>query len=173
MKMVERVRSGVVRIKTNLGSGSGIIFELGESDGSALVLVNQHVIQGASRVDVIVNDSTTYPGNIRGVDTARDLAVLRICCGKGFKVLPFGDASKLKAGEELIAIGYPLDFEDEATVTSGIVSAVRYESDTDRWVIQTDTALNPGNSGGPLLILSGEVVGINTYKFLMVVPWRG
>lgn len=162
--MVERVRSGVVRIKTNLGSGSGIIFELGESDGSALVLVNQHVIQGASRVDVIVNDSTTYPGNIRGVDTARDLAVLRICCGEGFKVLPFGDASKLKAGEELIAIGYPLDFEDEATVTSGIVSAVRYESDTDRWVIQTDTALNPGNSGGPLLILSGEVVGINTYK---------
>ena len=81
VKMVERVRSGVVRIKTNLGSGSGIIFELGESDGSALVLVNQHVIQGASRVDVIVNDSTTYPGNIRGVDTARDLAVLRICCG--------------------------------------------------------------------------------------------
>jgi serine protease Do len=166
--MVERVRPGVVRIETNLGSGSGIIFEAEPTNGSALVLTNYHVIEGASWVDVIVNDSTTYTGTVRGVDSNRDLAVVRICCGN-FGVLPFGDGASLEVGSEVVAIGYALGIPGRPTVTRGIVSAVRYDPDNSRWVIQTDAPINPGNSGGPLFSLDGEVVGVNTFTLVSTV----
>jgi len=162
--LIEEVRSGVVRIETDRGIGSGVIFETRATDRSALVLTNYHFVEGASRVDVVVNDFSTYAGVLLGFDHVRDLAVLRICCDAGFKPLSFGDATDLKVGTLVIAMGYALGLSGGATVTSGIVSAVRYEGDTDRWVIQTDAALNPGNSGGPLFSSSGEVVGINTFK---------
>jgi hypothetical protein len=160
--MVERVRPGVVRIETNTGSGSGVIVEVGARDNSALVLTNYHVIQEASRIDVVVNDSVSYPSTIIGIDATRDLAVLNICCGS-FQPLPLGDPSSIKVGSEVIAVGYPLNIPGSATVTRGIVSAIRYEDDKSRWVIQVDASINPGNSGGPLFSLSGEVVGINTF----------
>jgi S1-C subfamily serine protease len=147
----------------NRGSGSGVIFETNATDGSALVLTNFHVIEGASRVDVVVNDRITHVGAIQGTDPARDLAVVRICCG-GFQAAPFGDAAGLKVGAEVVAIGYALGIPGSATVTRGIVSAVRFEGDTQRWVIQTDAPMNPGNSGGPLFSTSGQVMGINTFK---------
>jgi hypothetical protein len=160
--MVERVRPGVVRIETNAGSGSGIIVEVGARDNSALVLTNYHVIQEASRINVVVNDSVSYPATIIGIDSTRDLAVLNICCGS-FKALPLGDADSIRVGSEVIAVGYPLNIPGSATVTRGIVSAVRYENDKARWVLQVDASINPGNSGGPLFSPSGEVVGINTF----------
>jgi hypothetical protein len=128
-----------------------------------LVLTNYHVIEGATRITVQVNDSATYTGEVQGVDALRDLAVLRICCGS-FQALPLGNATALRAGSEVVAIGYPLGLSGSATVTRGIISATRYDSASLRWLIQTDSAINPGNSGGPLFSSTGEVIGINTIK---------
>jgi trypsin-like peptidase len=161
--MVERVRTGVVRIETEFGYGSGAIFESGRSDGSALVLTNYHVVEGATEALVIVNDSSTYKGVIQGIDINRDLAVVKICCG-AFQALPFGDASNLKVGREVVAIGYALGIPGSASVTRGIISAIRYEEDNERWVIQIDAPIKPSNSGGPLFSPAGAVIGINTFK---------
>lgn len=122
------------------------------------------MIEGAVWIDVIVNDLSTYRGSVRGFDAVRDLAVVSICCGS-FNPLPFGDAANLPTGTEVVNIGYALGIVGEASVSRGIVSAVRYDGDSRRWVIQTDATMNPGNSGGPMLSLSGEVLGINTFKF--------
>ena len=162
--MIERVRPGVVRINTNIGSGSGVIFSK-SADGSGLVLTNYHVIEGASTVDVVVGDSKLYRSTIRGVDVERDLAVLSICCEE-FTVVALAESGSVPTGAEVVVMGYPLGIAGLATVSRGIVSAVRYESDMDRWVIQTDASINPGNSGGPMLSMSGEFVGIATYKII-------
>ena len=162
-QMVERVKSGVVRVETEDGSGSGFVFETDASDRSALVLTNYHVIEGYASVEVTVGDAVTYAGWVQGVDPRRDLAVVRICCGS-FITLAFGNARDLAAGSEVVAVGYPLGFAGSATVTKGIVSANRFDSDYSRWVIQTDASINPGNSGGPLLAADGSVIGINTSK---------
>ena len=160
--MIQRVRPGVVRVVTDLGIGSGVIYSRA-AGGGALVLTNYHVIEGGTKVDVVVRDSSTYPATIRGIDAGRDLAVLEICCAE-FTVVPLGSTDDLGPGNEIVVIGYALGIEGQATVTTGIVSALRYESDAERWVIQTDAPINPGNSGGPMLSASGEVVGIATYK---------
>ena len=140
-----------------------MIFKTDLVDESALVLTNFHVIDGASQVRITVNDSTVFDGTLLGVDQLRDLAVLRICCSADFAALPFGDVSQVQVGSEVIVIGYALGIEGPATVTRGIVSAIRDDRDAARQVIQTDAPINPGNSGGPLLSLSGEVLGINTF----------
>ena len=110
-----------------------------------------------------MNDTTTYQGTVLSVDSVRDLAVVSICCGS-FHSLTFGRASSLDPGDEVVAIGYALGMQGPATITKGIVSAVRYDSRHEAWVIQTDASINPGNSGGPMLSPNGEVVGINTFK---------
>ena len=94
----------------------------------------------------------------------RDLAVVSICCGD-FTSLEFGDAAALEAGDEVVNIGYALGFSGEATVTKGIVSALRYESRYQAYVIQSDAVINPGNSGGPMLSTAGQILGINTFKY--------
>ena len=150
-----------MRIESGSGSGSGVIVRAQGQTG--YVVTNQHVVGDASGVNVIVNDSTTYHGSVLGTDTVRDLAVVSICCGN-FRALAFGDAAALQSGDEVITMGYPLGLTGAATVTRGIVSAVRYDTEHQSDVIQTDAAINPGNSGGPMLSPSGEIVGINTYK---------
>ena len=159
--MIEDVRPSVVRIRTDKGSGSGVIFEV--DDDAALVLTNYHVIEDASDTQVEVNDSSTYRAEILGTDAVRDLAVLRICCGD-FRALSFGNVSELKPGDEVLAMGYPLGLPGEATVTKGIVSAIRFDESHQRLVIQTDAAINPGNSGGPMLSETGQILGINTFR---------
>ena len=161
--MIERVRPGIVRVKTDIGSGSGVIYSKA-ADGSAFVLTNHHVIEDTTSVDVVVGDSTTYESTLHGFDVARDLAVLRICCADFTTVALAQD--EIPTGSEIVVIGYPLGIKGLATVSRGIVSAVRFESGIDRWVIQTDASINPGNSGGPMLSTSGEFVGIATYKVL-------
>ena len=130
-----------------------------------MVLTNHHVIEGSTAPIVVVGDAISYTAKIRGFDALRDLAVLEICCGE-FTVVPLGSAADQAAGTEIVVIGYALGIAGEATVTRGIVSALRYEEDNQRWEIQTDAPINPGNSGGPMLSPSGEVVGIATYKTL-------
>ena len=159
--MVREVRPAVVRIETNSGSGSGVIFETQGQTG--YVITNQHVVEGANTVTVTVNDSTTYRGAVRGTDSVRDLAVVSICCGP-FRTLSFGDASRLETGDQVFTFGYPLGLPGAATITTGIVSAIRYDSAYQSDVIQTDAAINPGSSGGPMLSMSGEILGINTFK---------
>ena len=157
--MVEQVRPGVVRIETGAGSGSGVIIDT--QDETALILTNYHVVEDAYNIDVVVEDSDTYEGHLSGYDPEIDLAALTICCGD-FQALSFGDVSEVKPGSEVIAMGYPLGMPGEATVTRGIVSAIRPVGPFE--VIQTDAPINPGSSGGPLLSTSGKVLGINTIK---------
>ena len=159
--MVKQVRPAVVRIETRTGNGSGVIFET--AGQTAYVVTNHHVVEGYGQVNVVVNDSATYAGTVRGTDQVRDLAVVSICCGR-FQTLPFGDASSLEPGDEVVAIGYALGLSGEATITRGIVSAMRYDSSRQSNVIQTDAAINPGNSGGPMLSMYGEILGINTFR---------
>ena len=157
--MIEQVRPGVVRIDTWDGSGSGVIIDT--LDDGALVLTNYHVVENAIQIDVVVEDRDTFEGYLSGYDPAIDLAVLTICCGN-FQSLPFGNVSDIRPGSEALAMGYPLDIPGGATVTRGIVSAIRPVGDFE--VIQVDAPMNPGNSGGPLLSPTGEVLGINTVK---------
>ena len=160
---MELAKTGVVRIETSMGSGTGFIFET-TTRGGAYVLTNYHVIEAANRVNVRVNDAINYRAAILGYDAYQDLAVLEICCGS-FRFMEFSDSGEIKAGTEVIAIGYPLDISDSATVTRGIVSAVRYDNEYRSWVIQTDAPINYGNSGGPLLLPTGEVIGVNTFIY--------
>ena len=160
--MVEQVRPAIVRVQTTAATGSGVIYETRGETG--YVVTNHHVVVGFNEVTIIVNDSDSYRGSVLGTNDVNDLAVVRICCGS-FHTLPFGNAVTLQAGDEVVAMGYPLGLPGEATVTQGIVSAVRYDREYRSDVIQTDAAINPGNSGGPMLSMLGEILGIITFGY--------
>jgi S1-C subfamily serine protease len=142
------------------GTGSGFIIS---PDGK--VLTNAHVVEGATSVEVTMQDGRTLKGNVIGADSVTDVAAIQLE-GNNFPTVPFGDSSKLTPGQWAIAIGNPLGLDH--TVTAGIISALGRSSSEvgipDKRVrfIQTDAAINPGNSGGPLLNDKGEVIGINT-----------
>src|SRR5450830_1096840 len=137
--------------------GSGFII-----DASGLVVTNNHVIADADEINVILNDGTTLKADIVGRDTKTDLALLRVKPVKPLKAVKFGDSDKLRLGEWVIAIGNP--FSLGGTVTAGIVSARNRDINSGPYdnYIQTDAAINRGNSGGPLFNLNGEVIGVNT-----------
>src|SRR5664280_2918139 len=137
--------------------GSGFII-----DASGLVVTNNHVIADADEINVILNDGTTLKAEIVGRDTKTDLALLRVKPVKPLKAVKFGDSDKLRLGEWVIAIGNP--FSLGGTVTAGIVSARNRDIQSGPYdnYIQTDAAINRGNSGGPLFSLNGEVIGVNT-----------
>jgi len=137
--------------------GSGFII-----DPSGLVVTNNHVIADADEVDVILNDGTTVKASVVGKDLKTDLALLKFKPPHPLKAVKFGDSDKLRLGEWVIAIGNP--FSLGGTVTAGIVSARNRDIQSGPYdnYIQTDAAINRGNSGGPLFNLNGEVVGVNT-----------
>jgi len=137
--------------------GSGFII-----DPSGLIVTNNHVIADADEVNVILNDGTTMKATIVGRDTKTDLALLKVNSDKPLKAVKFGDSDKLRLGEWVIAIGNP--FSLGGTVTAGIVSARNRDINSGPYdnYIQTDAAINRGNSGGPLFNLNGEVIGVNT-----------
>ena len=137
--------------------GSGFII-----DPAGLVVTNNHVIADSDEVNVILNDGTTLKAEIVGRDTKTDLALLRVHSDRPLKAVKFGDSDKLRLGEWVIAIGNP--FSLGGTVTAGIVSARNRDINSGPYdnYIQTDAAINRGNSGGPLFNLNGEVIGVNT-----------
>jgi len=161
----ESVKDSVVllRVFSSLGSavGSGFVY-----DTAGHIVTNNHVVQGATLIRVVFSDGSVYSGKIVGTDVDSDLAVVRIeNPPPNLKPLKLGDSTKLKVGEEVVAIGNP--FGLEGTLTVGVVSQKDRLLPTSRGysipgIIQTDAAINPGNSGGPLLNLNGEVVGVNT-----------
>jgi S1-C subfamily serine protease len=166
VRAVERVGPTVVRIHPMLEdprlSGVGSGFAIGEN---GLILTNSHVIQGANRYIVITAEGRSFTARCVGDDPDTDLAVIKIDQPVDLPVAKLGDSKKLRRGQLVIAIGAPLGFE--ATVTTGVVSALGRSLRGERGrlvedLIQPDAALNPGNSGGPLVNSAGEVVGIAT-----------
>jgi serine protease Do len=141
------------------GVGSGFIIN---SDG--VILTNAHVVDDADEVTVKLTDKREFTAKVLGVDTTTDIAVLKIAA-HDLPYVRIGDPKSTKVGEWVVAIGQPFGFEN--TVTSGIVSAKSRSLPGDSYVpfIQTDAAVNPGNSGGPLFNLKGEVIGINSQIF--------
>ena len=137
--------------------GSGFII-----DASGVVVTNNHVIADADEIHVILNDGTKLPAELIGKDTKSDLALLRVHPDTPLRAVKFGDSDKLRLGEWVIAIGNP--FSLGGTVTAGIVSARHRDINSGPYdnYIQTDAAINRGNSGGPLFDLNGDVIGINT-----------
>ena len=151
------------------GSGSGVIFK--REGNSAFIVTNNHVIEGASKVEVSLYNGEKVPAEVVGADALTDLAVVKIDADKAVDVIEFGDSSVLRAGDQVMAIGNPLGLDLSRTVTQGIVSAVdrsiSVPTSAGEWemnVIQTDAAINPGNSGGALINTDGKVIGINSLK---------
>jgi serine protease Do len=151
------------------GTGSGVLFK--KEGDSAYIITNNHVIEGASKIEVSLFDGEKTEGELIGADPLTDLAVVKIDGKYADNLLEVGDSSALRAGEQVIAIGNPLGLDLSRTVTQGIVSAVdrtipvqTSEGESELNVIQTDAAINPGNSGGALLNSKGELIGINSAK---------
>lgn len=156
------------------GVGSGVIYKMTEE--GMLVITNNHVINDAKEVEVILASGETMPGTVLGYDTRNDLALVTISKEAmeeqgvdQVQTAVFGDSEAIRAGEVAVAIGNPVGKEFSQTVTAGVISAVDRElemEDGTLHVIQTDAAINPGNSGGALLNAQGEVIGINTAKLV-------
>ncbi len=164
----KKVRSSVVGVTcesaqdfSGASVGSGIIMS---SDG--YIITNNHVIEGANKIQVVLDDGKTYAARLIGSDTRTDLAVIKIEA-KDLPVAEFGNSDKLEQGDLAVAIGNPAGLQLQNTVTSGIISAINRDimiEDRTMTLIQTDASINPGNSGGPLLNEFGQVIGINTVK---------
>jgi Do/DeqQ family serine protease len=150
--MPNQEQQGIVK-----GSGSGVVFR---SDGA--ILTNNHVVEHATRINVVLRDGRSFRAKVAGTDPAVDLAVLKIDAS-GLQAATFGDSGKARVGEWVLAIGAP--FGLDYTLTAGVLSAKGrggIGANEIEDYLQTDASINPGNSGGPLVNLSGHVLGINT-----------
>ena len=151
---------GTPQERERVGSGSGVIIR---PDG--YIVTNNHVVEGASKIEVTLNNNKTYEATLVGTDPATDVALIKVDA-QGLPVIPFGNSDNLRLGEWVIAIGSPYDLR--STITAGIVSAKgrsmpNYNGEFKiESFIQTDAAVNPGNSGGALVDKAGNLVGINT-----------
>ncbi|SFK10312.1 serine protease Do [Halobacillus dabanensis] len=154
------------------GVGSGVIYK--KEDGTAFVVTNHHVIEGANEIEVVLSDDTRVKAKLVGSDLFTDLAVLKMPADQVEHVIELGTSENLKVGEPAIAIGNPLGLSFAGSVTQGIISgkerAIPQDFNGDGledWqaeVIQTDAAINPGNSGGALINIDGQLIGINSMK---------
>lgn len=158
--------------KGEAGTGSGVIYK--KEGGSAFIVTNYHVIEGATQIELSLSDGTRIPAEVLGSDELMDLAVLRSESKAVEQVAQFANSDNVRPGEPVIAIGNPLGLQFSGSVTQGIISgterAIPVDSNQDGevdWnaeVLQTDAAINPGNSGGALVNIDGKLIGINSMK---------
>ena len=170
---VEKVSKSVVNVSTVRlvntgffltvpvkGVGSGFII-----DRSGYIITNNHVVEGTSKVEVTLSNGKMVPGRVLGTDSSTDIAVIKVDTEE-LAPAELGDADKLKVGQVVLAIGNPFGLAGGPTVTSGVVSALNRTIQSEKGIleelIQTDAAVNPGNSGGPLVDTQGRVVAITT-----------
>jgi len=154
--IIEQDIKGVVTIKTDVAQGTGFII-----NENGFIVTNAHVLNEAHYANLYTYDNLEYPADLIGYDNTLDIAVLKI--SGNFQKLVLGNSDDIKVGEKVIAIGNPLGLSFSAS--EGIVSAVNREGQNGLpYYIQTDVALNPGNSGSPLINKQGEVIGINNFK---------
>ncbi len=177
--VVEQVMPAVVGVNKHLsfpGEMAGVLEEVESGSGVIIsadgyIVTNHHVIEGADRISVVIPGKGRYDAELIGQDPLTDLAVLKID-ESGLKHAVFGDSSQTKVGETVLAFGNPLGYFQQS-VTAGIISAVKRQvrvpgSDYAYTFLQTDALVNPGNSGGPLVNVQGETIGINTAKISLV-----
>ena len=159
-EIVRGVEAGLVRIVVPGAGGSGFVVA---ADG--LIVTNAHVAPPQRSVTVHMYDGASYTASVPGRDETLDLAVVKVTPDRPLEPMPLGDSSGVRAGDAVIALGFPLGDElgQDYTVTTGVVSSRRTYGAVEH--IQTDAAINPGNSGGPLLNRAGEVIGINTSSY--------
>ena len=151
----------VVSITCTLSSGTGVVLS-----ESGYLVTNAHVVEGAQSIEVLLTDGRTFSANLVGADSLSDLAVLYINA-TDLTPAEFGDSSQIRVGDAVVAIGDPLGVAFRGTMTDGIVSAINRDVQSQgrtMTLIQTNAALNSGNSGGPLINCFGQVIGINTMK---------
>jgi serine protease Do len=162
-EIYQKAIGSVVSIVGDQSTGTGIIF-----DSRGYILTNYHVVEGNTTIEVRLQDGRHYEAALVGEDEKSDLAVLKVE-GTGFQAAEFGDSDALQVGDVAVAIGDPLGVTLHGTMTDGIISAINRNVTVDGRVmtlIQTNAALNAGNSGGPLLNSAGQVVGINNMKMI-------
>jgi S1-C subfamily serine protease len=173
LEVIEKVSKSVVNINTVRllhdfyyqvhpiqGMGSGVIF-----DAQGYVLTNNHVIEGAEKIDVTLPSSEVLKGKRVGACVSDDIAIVKVD-SKNLPTAEFGNSDELRVGQTVFAIGNPFGLQGEPTVTKGVISAVKRTIRSERGLIedlvQTDASINPGNSGGPLVDVKGRIVAINT-----------
>ena len=158
-EVVERVQGGVVRVTAGSSSGSGFIV-----DESGVVVTNEHVVRGARSVGIWLTSGRRYDGEVVARDAIADLAIVRIDSNDRFHSIAVGDPARVRVGDEVLALGFPLagKIGSSLTVTRGIISSTRTANGVA--LLQTDAAINPGNSGGPLIDHDGNVIGVNTFR---------
>jgi len=147
------------RWATGMSGGSGVIIRSGGD-----ILTNAHVVYGLQNIVVVLHDGSTYSGRVRFIDHGSDLAVVRID-RLGLPIVTFAESNDVLVGDTVVAIGTPLSFSLRNSATKGIISGMDRGLSGEYALIQTDASINSGNSGGPLVNLRGEVVGINSSKF--------
>lgn len=156
ISVYEKVNPSIVAVDgelllNNLSSGTGIII-----DPSGLILTSSHVVIDVSKIDVTFYDNQKVQAKVVALmGDNNDLAILKVDIDRPLKAIKLGDSTKIKVGQKVLAVGNPFGFN--GTLTTGIISRIDY----DRNRIQTDAAINPGSSGGPLINMEGEVIGIN------------
>lgn len=158
--------SGSNKLQT-VSEGSGVIYK--KSGSTAYIVTNNHVVSGSNALKVIMSNGKEVSATIVGTDSTTDLAVLKIAANNVSSVASFGNSNDIAAGQDVLAIGSPMGSEYANTVTKGIISAKKRtikasSSAPATSVIQTDAAINSGNSGGPLINMAGQVIGINSMK---------
>lgn len=164
--VISKIMPTIVRIETRKSDStstfSGIIYEVDRSSGSALIITSGSALTDSVEITVIVDDSTEYIGQLLGLYRGKDLAVLKVCCNQDFMSVPMGDALMLTVGADVISMGSSDESGSGIRVSRGIVSAIRFQSDENRWLIQTDLSVPRDGSGSALLTRQGKLVGINT-----------
>lgn len=175
---VEKVKNGVVVVmsyknNTKISTGTGFVYK--KVDNTSYIMTNNHVIDGADSVKLILDNGSTIDATIVGGETYSDIAVIKTDSNEITTVLETGDSSKTRVGDTVFTVGSPMGETYRGTVTKGTLSGkdrlveVSFSGNTSDYymkVLQTDAAINPGNSGGPLLNINGEVIGVNSLKLV-------